>query len=224
MFCPKCDMSRPEDPKFCSECGTALIPLSTIKKGRIWPPLVFMAVMLAVGFGVFFLTWKDAPSVPESTPWFSVEDGTLYFDESIYTGGDVLHIPETVDGQTVTAISERCFIHCDFISAVEFPDTITTIGDSAFENCNALQGVKLPEGVRNLGGYAFYNCDALEAIYIPGSVDFMGPNTIGHCESLQHVFFAGEKDEWELLYPHYLNPQVQIYAVTGPDASDYSPI
>jgi hypothetical protein len=217
-------MPRPDDPTFCSECGTALIPLPKPQKGRLWPPVLFMAVMLTVGCIIFAFTWKDNSSAPASAPWFSMENGELYFDALTYLGGDVLTIPESVNGQTVTAISDSCFQDCDFLTEVIFPDSVTTIGDNAFEDCDGLQGVKLPESITAIGTYAFYDCDALEAIYIPGSVDTIGGFAISDCDALRHIFFVGNRAKWNEVYPGTLDSKTTIYAVSGPDANSFHPI
>ncbi len=194
MFCPKCNAPRPNDIMRCSVCGSELVPLSQPKKGRLWPPALLLAVMLLVGVAVFLMT--RAPS--SQTPWFTVEDGVLSFDQARYTGGSVLEIPATVDGQTVTAI-----------------------GTGAFQDCDCLRGIKLPESLTVIEDRAFYNCDKLEAIYVPGNTHTIQQDAFSGCERLIHIFYAGDLKDWQALYPQTITKETQIYTVSGPDAQEY---
>lgn len=223
MFCPKCNMPRPNDIRFCSQCGTELLAPPKQKKGKLWPPIVFMAVMVAVGCVCFALT-RPEESQPSSTPWFSVEDGVLSFDAELYTGSSVLEIPDTVDGETVTALADGCFQEYSPLETVILPDTLEVIGNQAFLGCENLRGIKLTENVEAIGHEAFYNCPSLEAIYIPGSVDTVGTNAFSACFNLKHVFFVGDLEEWRTLYPQNMGNNTQIYEVSGPNADSYAPL
>ena len=221
MYCSNCNMPRPNDPCFCSECGTPLIAPPARKKGKIWPPILFMVVMLTVGSVLFALTKTDTPT--SKTPWFTIEDGVLYFNPEKYTGGPTVKIPATVNGETVTTLSAGCFQNCDDLVFVELPDTLTAIGGNAFSNCDKLRGVKLPENVRRIGSRAFANCGSLEAIYVPKAVTAIGTDAFLGCDSLQHIFFVGNHLQWSTLYPDRINSMTEIYTVSGPDAETFSP-
>lgn len=222
MYCPQCNMPRPNGVNFCHRCGT---PLATTapKKGKLWPPIVFMVVMLVVGSIIFAVTVTPTPQ-PSDTPWFAIKDGTLSFDPDLYTGGPQLEIPETVNGQTVTALSDECFANCDELETVILPDTLLSIGDQAFMGCDNLHGIKLTEQITSIGSEAFYNCSSLEAIYIPESVESVGIHAFSACLRLEHIFFAGDLTAWMELYPQYISNDTQIYAVSGPDADSYTPL
>ena len=47
-------------------------------------------------------------------------------------------VPATINGRTVTGISNNVFKGCEKVSLIAVPDTIVTIGDRAFENCQSL--------------------------------------------------------------------------------------
>lgn len=220
MYCPNCNMPRPNDAKFCRQCGTELLPPPKKKKGKLWPPIVFMAVMLAVGCVCFALTAPEDPQ-PSATPWFAVEDGVLSFDAEAYTGGPVLEIPATVDGKTVTALAQGCFQDCDELETVILPDTLQSIGDDAFLGCESLRGIKLTENVETIGQKAFYNCPSLEAVYIPESVNSVGKNAFSGCFNLEHVFFDGDQNDWAAIYPQNIGSNATIYQVSGPEADSY---
>ncbi|MBQ9762070.1 MAG: leucine-rich repeat protein [Oscillospiraceae bacterium] len=220
MFCPTCNESRPNEHLFCSRCGTKLIDPTPAKKGRILPPIIFMVALLMIGTAVFFLF--PSPTASDS-PWFSVVDGELFFDYSLYTGGPELTVPSTVDGQTVTTLSENCFYGCDRLTTVKLPNTLRHIGKNAFSDCTGLRGIKLPEGLETIGQQAFYGCSALEALYIPGSVNRIGSNALQSCPNLRHIFFVGTAAGFDSIYPQNIGPLTEIYSVSGPDARNYFP-
>lgn len=223
MYCPQCDMPRPNDALFCRQCGGPLIQPPEPKKGKLWPALLFMAVMVAVGCWVFMVAPAEQPrQTPNS--WFTVENGILFFQQENYTGGAELEIPSTVDGQTVTALSDRCFMECDTLETVVLPESLRSIGEQAFMGCDSLRGIKLTEQVESIGAEAFYNCPALEAIYIPESVRFIGVNAFSACFQLRHLFYCGDLEGWTALYPYYINSKAQIYGVSGPEADSYAPL
>lgn len=223
MYCPNCNIPRPNDTKFCRQCGTELVAPPKQKKGKLWPPIAFMVAMVVAGCVLFALT-RPEKSSPSATPWFAVEDGTLSFDPYLYTGEAVLEIPDTVDGQTVTTLSEGCFEDCDTLEMVILPDTLETIGSKAFKDCDNLRGIKLTEKVNAIGNQAFYSCSSLEAIYIPDSVQNIGGRAFSGCGKLEHVFFVGNSQDWEALYPDSITGDTQIYQVSGPDADSYKPL
>lgn len=219
MYCPKCDAPRPNDVRFCRECGTELIPPGASKKGRLWPPILSMALMLVIGISVYLMTRPEI----SVTPWFTIEDGTLYFDEASYTGSPVLEIPATVDGQTVEKIGADGFRNCDGLTEVILPGTVHTIGENAFQDCDGLLGIKFPESLVSIGEDAFSGCGSLEAIYVPAAVDAVGKDAFLHCPDLEHIFFVGTAADWDTLYPQEITKNTQIYTVSGPDATSYTP-
>ena len=223
MYCPNCNRPRPDDQLQCSQCGGLLLPSLPRKRGKLWPPLIFLAVMLAVGITVFVLTRPESPPAPSETPWFSVNNGALYFHPEKYTGGDTLRVPSDVDGQTVTRLSSWCFKGCSDLISVELPESLTAIGNEAFANCDSLRGIKLPEKLRTIGKNAFAGCTSLEAIYVPESVESIDETAFLGCERLIHIFFVGNSSQWYTLYPGELPFDAEIYTVTGPDADHFIP-
>lgn len=184
------------------------------KKGRLWPPLVLMVVMIAVGLAVFFISGRNIGTDP-SMPWFRVENGVLYFDSSLYFGGSELTVPDAIGGQTVTALSEGCFADCDRLTTVILPDTLTEIGPSAFAFCENLRGIYLPKTVNTIGTRAFMECPSLEAICIPGSVTSIGADAFSLCTSLRHIFFTGYYQQWIMLYQSPITSTTYVYCSDG---------
>ena len=223
MYCPNCNMPRPNDIRFCSDCGAELLAPPKPKKGKLWPPILFMVIMMVAGSVLYAMT-RPQTSSPSPSPWFTVEDGILSFHRDSYTGGNNLEIPATVDGQKVTALEKGCFQDFDLIETVTLPDTLESIGDQAFLGCDHLRAVKLTENVQVIGKEAFSNCPALEAMYIPQSVQTVGDNAFSACNQFKCLFFAGTLEEWNQLYPQGLGSSTQIYGVSGPDADSYQPL
>lgn len=93
-------------------------------------------------------------------------------------------VPGTLDGVTVTSISECAFADCPGLERVSLPATVREIGESAFSNCTSLQAVTLPEGLRRIGATAFDRCQLLTAIDLPGSLAEVGDNPFRGCTNL----------------------------------------
>lgn len=75
-----------------------------------------------------------------------------------YTGHDeVVEIPSTIDGKTVTEIGEWSFADCDWMTSVTIPDSVTSIGGWAFNGCTALSNITIGHSVIFIGNAAF--CD-----------------------------------------------------------------
>lgn len=184
------------------------------RKGRLWPPIAALVSMICVGLLVFFLFPFNTASTSE-TPWFTIEDGKLYFDASVYTGSDELVIPETVDGETVTYIAENAFYNCDFITTVILPDTLTRIGEYAFSDCDNLRGIFIPESVTRISNHAFYDCDALEAIYLSNTLNHLSEDALGQCASLKYIIFDGSYSEWTDLYNGGFITEVELHTSDG---------
>lgn len=216
--------AEPEAPVIAPEyvpepAAPAPDPAPVSKKGRLWPPLLILALMICAGTLLFFLmpgTTPD-PSGPAdpSASWFTVENGVLSFHAEHYTGSAELTIPETVDGQTVTAIADYAFSGQDAITTVILPETVTVIGDYAFSSCQSLRGIYIPTGVRSIGVYAFADCDSLEAIYLPGDLEELGHDSLDSCDGLRYILYNGTYAQWTRLYSGYFTSDVELHTIDG---------
>lgn len=218
MICPNCGSEYADESVFCKECGMPLHPQQ--RKGRLWPPVLILILMFVIGSAVYCLSPRNNAS---PTPWFSIADGVLYFDQDRYTGGPELEVPATVDAQTVTALADDCFRSCDQLTTVTLPDTLEVIGENCFSDCESLRGIKLPEGLRSIGSGAFFSCGALEAVYVPSTVDAIGPDAFYGCGRLRHLFFGGTTEKWAELYPEKINKICKIYPVDGNSSPENPP-
>lgn len=187
-------------------------PTPPQKKGRLWPPFLIMIIMAAIGLGMFFITEHMEP---KQDGWFTVQNGALSFDESLYTGSEELTVPEVVHGQTVTALAPGCFAGCEKLTTVKLPDTIKTIGSEAFAGCTALRGLQLPDHLESIGRYAFYGCTALEAIVISDSVTSIAEGTFNGCTGLRYIIYSGTYNQWKNLYSEFINAFVMVNSTDG---------
>lgn len=220
MFCPYCGGFNSDGSEVCRFCHgrfSVTAPAAPApRKGRIWLPLAILGAMLVMGLFLFFtIPLSGGPSVDPDMPWFSIENGTLYFDESRHPGGTTLTVPRTVAGQKVRIISEYCFYGCDTFSAIELPEGIEEIGPSAFAGCQRLRGIKLPETLTFIGGEAFSGCSRLEAIAIPYTVKTVGIGIFDGCDALRHIYYPGTTADWQLLDLEGIGPKTRIYCIDG---------
>lgn len=198
MFCPSCGQIVQENDRFCSYCGAPLP--EPPKKGRRWPAILALVLIFALGLGVFLFYRPELKATKDpQAPWFSVQNGVLYFDARAYTGDGVLVVPETVNGQTVTALSDSCFYNCDNLISIHLPSTLTYIGSDAFAYCDNLRGIQLPESLETLSSGAFYQCHRLESICFPASLRNVGDDLFTGCDSLSCIFYSGSLNSWKAL-------------------------
>lgn len=243
-FCCRCasripEAAAPETPAVTSEdiptpaaaaediptpaAPVADIPVPVKKKGRLWPPLLILAVLFAAGLGLFLSIGSPSAVRDPAMPWFSVQDGVLYFDGSRYTGGSELTVPAVIAGQTVTSVSDECFYACGGLTAVHLPDGLESIGVRAFSGCTSLRGIWLPDTLTSIGAEAFADCGALEAVCIPHSVTQTGAGIFDGCGRLVHVFYSGPFASLGDLGIEFENPQAWFYCADGSYPQGYFP-
>lgn len=210
-------------PPVAAPAASAEKPTPAPKKGRHRVPLLIMAGMVLIGLILFIATAGKTAGAPQDpsaatqseTPWFRNDEGTLYFDASLYTGSSELTIPETVDGEPVVCISEGCFADNTAITTVILPESLEEIGSGAFSGCTSIRGIFIPEGVKIIGSGAFRDCTKLEAICIPGSVEAIGYNTFRGCNKLKYIIYEGDFREWLELYSGKISSETQVYCDDG---------
>lgn len=231
MNCPYCGMpSMPEDA-FCAQCGgplylpTAAAPQPLppepfhypVKQGSHRVPLLIMAVMATLGLLLYFFsgTIESLLSQLYGSPWFENIDGTLYFNESLYTGGEELIVPEEVDGEPVLYLSEGCFASCEKITTVVLPKTLKSVSKEAFRDCTSLRGVFLADGLETIETEAFQGCTLLEAIRIPGSTEIIERRAFYGCDRLKYILYDETFAAWEQLYPRPIPSNPDVHCTDG---------
>lgn len=146
---------------------------------------------------------------------FAIEDGAVYFLPDYWDGSPILTIPETVDGETVTAIGPGCFSGCGELTTIILPETVTEICEESFLGCAKLRGLYLPIGMESIGTDAFAGCADLEAICIPSTVTDIAPGCFDDCASLMYIIYEGSIEHWEQLYDDYINPFTAAICLDG---------
>jgi hypothetical protein len=242
MFCPNCRTVNDNNFRYCYRCGFALpvitdaeklvspaetkpvpttepaAPRLPVKKGSLLPPLLLLLAMMAIGLWAFFASPQPAENPKPATgsmPWFTISNGVLSFDESLYDGDSELVVPSKVNGQTVTFIGKNCFKACRSLTTVILPDTVTEIRQQAFSDCTNLRGIFIPEGVKTIEAAAFHNCLVLEAVHLPKSLQALDSRAFSRCKKLVHIFYAGTYEEWSELYTGVLPADAWIYCENG---------
>lgn len=90
-----------------------------------------------------------------------------------------LIIPDTINGNTITAIDYAGFENCTTIKSVTLPKTLTHIDQKAFAGCTSLTSINIPSSVKYIGGDeqsenyghgAFEGCTALTDITLGDDV------------------------------------------------------
>ena len=218
MYCNHCHYPRSETDQFCINCGAQLAPAE--KKGRHWVPLLIMAILMLCCTALFYvIPMEDTATVKSSThsetPWFTLENGVLYFDESKYTGGQELTVPSQIAGMDVVAIGDSCFENCNALTAIYLPDGLKAIGEEAFAGCTSLRGIEIPESVAFLGAGAFDGCFSLEAVCIYNQLQHLGADIFEDCNGLRYVYFLGSFQEWTAIYQDFMDPSVIISCDDG---------
>ena len=83
--------------------------------------------------------------------------GVIGFDEEDETKKEVISllIPEEINGEIVTTISDGAFSDCINLEYVELPSTIEYIGEHAFFACPSLKEIFIPKNVSYISEVAF---------------------------------------------------------------------
>lgn len=194
------------------------------------PIVLFLLFIIAAAMSAlvdeFTIRTPEMPPV-ESAPYtealpetasedcFTIENGTVMFLSDRWDGSTIVHVPETVAGQTVTAIGEGCFMDCEDLTTIVLPGTVTDIGPMAFSGCRELRGLFVPEAVESIGKEAFSGCLSLEAIYIPASVDHIASGCFDDCASLLYIFYGGMYEQWREVYNDYITPHTTAICLDG---------
>ncbi|MBQ8288770.1 MAG: leucine-rich repeat protein [Clostridia bacterium] len=120
-------------------------------------------------------------------PCYSIENGVLSYDSSeYYISGETLKVPDYLDDQKVTSISNSCFVGLKNVHTVILPPSVTSIGSSAFADCAKLTTFQ-GENLVSIGAEAFRGCTALTEFTVPSKVTSIGANAFQGCTALKKV-------------------------------------
>lgn len=102
--------------------------------------------------------------------------------QGCYNLTSVNYIPDSV-----TAIGNKAFAKCTYLTSIDIPDSVTEIGNGAFMGCSKLKSITIPDSVDNIGEKAFDSCTSLKSITIPGSVESINNYTFNNCLSIEDI-------------------------------------
>mgnify|MGYP001526346710 CR=1 FL=1 len=97
--------------------------------------------------------------------------------------------------QGTSAVGERAFDCCSFLTSVSLPASVTEIDDYAFSDCSALVEVSIPSSVDEIGSCAFNYCTALSSLVIPDSVTEIEDIAFSECSALRSALLPASVTE-----------------------------
>lgn len=106
-------------------------------------------------------------------------------------GGNVIEIPSTLNGQTITGIGANAFSSTGNIKSLTLPSTLITIGQNAFAN-HDLTSLVIPNGVTTIDNKAFFG-NEITTLTLPGSLQNWGTSTFENNEISTINFGSGIK-------------------------------
>jgi len=109
----------------------------------------------------------------------------------ISTKGNVIEIPNILDGHTITGIGDHAFSVAGKIAIVTLPTTLKTIGIGVFEG-HALTSIDIPAGVTSIGNRAFYG-NALARVNLPAGLQSIAEETFANNQLTSITLPAGLK-------------------------------
>lgn len=100
---------------------------------------IIYAVLLVFVLIAFAILGGSSVTSPDGIKFWLHKDGTA--EVTGYVGSsDVISIPESYDGHTVTVIEEYAFsTGCSFVKRIEIPATVHTLYGSSFDECTMLE-------------------------------------------------------------------------------------
>ena len=134
--------------------------------------LIILLVLQVITPIVFAETDEILTGYTDNGVSYSISNGEATITG--YAGGDVLDIPEEIQGYPVTKIGTGAFAtytsHTSKMYKINFPKTLRTIETGAFYCCQYLEEIVLPEGVESIEDIAFAQCWGVSRIILPKSV------------------------------------------------------
>lgn len=178
------DTVWPQKPIYMSEDDYEQIMISV----DIYCSLKFNYSQTGEGFGIISSTEYNYEPIENSSD-ISI---TGISNENT----EILIIPSSINGHTVTEIGVSAFQNNSYIEEVILPDTIENIGCYAFKGCSALSLVQLNEGLRNIYFDSFTGCSKMVNIFLPASLENISVFNIWlitirpftNCKSLENIW------------------------------------
>lgn len=198
-----CTSTGLTEGKHCSVCSTVLVAQKTVnKKAHSEGDRIIdrEATLTTAGEWHTVCTVCGTGMGKGAIP--SIFSFTLNSDKKSYTLTSIgdykdtkIEIPSSYEGLPVTAIGEKVFYGCEFLTQVVFPDEITSIGKQAFMGCYYLTDFVFPEGLESIGDMAFGDCLSITSVVIPDSVTYTGNCAFAGCSSLKSAKLSKNSKE-----------------------------
>ena len=148
---------------------------------------VFISMFSFNGISAYADTPADSKGeLTDGTFTYELIDGS-YTIISCDSTAIVTDIPEMRNGYAVTAIGDKAFVGCDFISEINIPKTVKKIGINSFSGCSNLKKVKLSEKMTSIAEGAFMSCPLLEEVEIPDSITTIENYAFYGCSALKEI-------------------------------------
>ena len=96
---------------------------------------------------------------------------------------------------SLTEISDYLFSCCASLSSILIPDSVTEIETGAFQRCTALVSIVIPDSVTEIEDIAFSECSALRSALLPASVTEIGVGAFDKCPNLTLTVFRNSYAE-----------------------------
>jgi RsiW-degrading membrane proteinase PrsW (M82 family) len=111
--------------------------------------------------------------------------------------GNLLVIPEELDGYPVRIISRSAFAYTNIVN-IKLPKNLRIIEDTAFFNCPYLTNVILPDQLVSIGNYSFEYCYNIRRFLIP-HIKMFGNHVFDGCDMLTDIYYLGNSNEWRAI-------------------------
>lgn len=169
-----------------------------------WFDFVAQSVSVNSGNTEEILPVLETIEVPETNPYYTVEDGMLYSkDMKTLIGCPPLKPMEELKiSEKTERINDYAFVGNLYLKKAVIPDNVKHINNSAFVVCEKLESVELPEAIRNISMDTFYLCKSLKDVKFNGTIEKIGTGAFNGCIALTEfdipdsVYYIG-KDAFE---------------------------
>ena len=137
-------------------------------------------------------------AMADVSPFITESDGNGGLTIIGWSGSGVMTIPSSINGLTVTGISDEAFVNHNSITSASVPNSVVTIADGAFQGCAQMTSISLGYdsvapgslGISSIGSYAFAGCTALTSVAIPDTVSTIGSSAFQSCSGLKSVLIG----------------------------------